>query len=105
MAERSSSVTKGISFKCRACEGPAKIVYDDGSIQSVFCQACGISVDGENATEMYRTLILPNVLEESRNVIRRDLRKRGMGRVPLRKVGNEFSDPRWPFILVAVNHN
>ena len=106
MAERSSSVTKGISFKCRACEGPAKIVYDDGSIQRVFCPPVALLLMGaERAGEMYRTLILPNLKEEGRNFFRRMLRKRGMGRVPLRKVDNESSDPRWPFILVARSHD
>ena len=106
MTDQSSSVTKSISFKCRACEGPAKIVYDDGSIQRVFCPACGASVDGaERAGEMYRTLILPNLKEEGRNFFRRMLRKRGMGRVPLRNVDNESSDQRWPFILVARSHD
>ena len=106
MADQSSSVTKGISFKCRACEGPAKIVYDDGSIQRVFCPACSASVDGaERAGEMYQTLLLPNLKEEGRNFFRRMLRKRGMGRVPLRKVDNESSDQRWPFILVARSHD
>ena len=52
---------------------------------------------------MYRTLILPDAHEEVRNIVRRVMGKRGVGRVPLRKDGNESSDPRWPFTLVAKN--
>ena len=39
-------------------------------------------------------------VQEARNISRKLLRDRGMGRIPLTQVDNEFSDPEWPFTLV-----
>lgn len=104
MSEQSGGVTKRVSFKCRACESAAKIVEVDGSVDRVFCPACGASVDGADARSMYHELSLYYLRQEGSNVIRRELRKRRMSRVPLRKVDNEFSDPQWPFVLMLDDH-
>ena len=100
MPDLLGSTTKHVSFKCRDCEGAAKIVEVDDGIDRVFCPSCGSTVDGEDARSMYHELRLRYVRQESSNVLRRELRKRRVGSVPLRKVGNEFADPRWPFILM-----
>ena len=100
MPEESGGSTKRESFKCRACEGAAKIVVVDEGVDRVFCPACGASVDGDDARSMHHELRLRYIEQEGSNVMRRDLRKRGMGRAPLRKVDNEFSDPRWPFVMM-----
>ena len=80
------------------------MVQVDGSLERVYCPACGLRVDAPGAVnDILVNLRLRYVKEEGRNVILRQLRKSGMGRVPLRQVGKEFSDSRWPFILVVVD--
>ena len=93
-------VVKSISFKCRECEGAAKITESDGRIEGVHCPACDVALDGVGARLMYQTLIERLRKEEARDVARSLLDGR-VGRVPRRKVANEFSDPRWPFVMVA----
>ena len=92
---------KHVSFKCGNCESAAKVVTgdEDGRMKSVFCPSCDTSLEGENAGLMYDELIKRYRFQEARNISRRIINKRGVGRVPLTKVDNEFSDPKWPFIL------
>ena len=96
-----SEVRKSISFKCRQCEGTAEIIESDGRIEGVHCPACGVALDGVDARLMVRELQVQYVRQEGSNLNRIRLRKARIGRVPLRKVTNEFSDPRWPFTLIA----
>lgn len=94
--------TKRISFKCGTCQVQAKITVDDDlEILGVDCFSCGTSVGAEESRLMYDTLLREYREEEGRNFVRRLLNERGMARVPLAKVGNEFRDPRWPFILTV----
>ena len=97
--ETLSSVKVSISFECGDCECPAKMVEVDGAIDRVFCPSCGTEVDGRRAHDMIDTLRLRHIKQEGSNVMRREVNKRRMGRVPLRNVANEFSDPRWPFVM------
>ena len=48
---------------------------------------------------MYDELIKRYRFQEARNISRRYINKGGVGRVPLTKVDNKLSDPKWPFIL------
>ena len=89
------------TFKCRICKGKAQMLEVDGRLDSVRCLTCNVSVKAPDARLMYETLRERYVIQEGRNFNRRLMNKRGMGRVPLTKVDNEFSDPKWPFILVA----
>ncbi len=93
-------VAKSISFKCRQCESAAKIAVDDGRLERVYCPACGVSLDAIDAGLMYQTLIERVRDEEARNFIHGLVNGR-MGRVPRSNVASDFSDPRWPFVLIA----
>ena len=96
---------KNVSFKCGNCKDPAKVaVGEDGGIESVFCPSCGTTVDAEDAGPMYLELFRQYSIQEARNLSRRAINKTRIGRVPLTKVGNEFTDPRWPFILILKDH-
>ena len=94
------TLLKRISFKCSHCQNTAKIVESDGRIETVECLPCGIALNGEDARLMYNELIVKYRNQEGRNIMRREIRKMGMSRVPLTQVDDEFSDTRWPFILV-----
>ena len=96
--------TKAKTFQCSNCESAAKIVVGDSGIESVFCPSCGTSVDGETARLMHDELFNQYVIQEGRNIMRREVNKTGIGRVPLTKVDNEFSDSRWPFTLILNDH-
>ncbi len=102
----SGSNLKRESFKCGNCQGPAKIAVSDDDVSDVnrvFCPACGAEVTGDNAKLMISELRMKFVKKESLNIVIREMRKRRMGRIPTRKISNEFSDPRWPFILISVD--
>ena len=98
-----NEVRKSISFKCRSCQSAAKIVERDGRIDRVYCPACGVALDAVDARFMYQTLIerIERLRVEGARNFSRSLIDGRVGRVPRRKVANEFSDTRWPFILVA----
>ena len=82
-----NEVRKSISFKCRECEGAAKVAMDDGRIEDVHCPACGVALDALDARFMYQTLIEHLRVEEARNFSRSLIDGR-VGRVPLRKLVN-----------------
>ena len=88
-----------MSFRCGSCNGRAKIVFDDGRVQRVFCPACSASVDGDDADLMYTTLRDRRVEQAARRHMRGLVNKSNLGRVPLTKVEKVFRDPRWPFVL------
>ena len=96
----SHELRKYVSFKCHSCQGEAQVTVADERIERVDCLACVVMVELHDATLMYDTLIKRYSLQEARNISRRLLRDRGMGRILLTKVDDEFSDPEWPFILV-----
>ena len=91
----------GASFRCRACQKPAKMIVDDVDvrIERVFCTVCDASVEWTDAQTMYDELIKRFVEQKARQVSREILRNSGT-RVPLSNVDDEFSDPAYPFILV-----
>ena len=64
------------------------------------CLTCNVSVESPDARLMYETLRARYAAQTGRDILRRRVNKSGMGRVPLTKVDNEVSDPKWPFILV-----
>ena len=99
MTEKSSSITVSVTFKCGKCKGAAEMVEVDDALDRVSCLSCGVSVYGDRARLMYTTLLERYRFQKGRDISNRHLRKRGVGHIPLRKVGDEFSDPRWPFIL------
>ena len=96
------SETKAISFRCGTCEREAEVVAHDGELQSVSCGLCGARLDGVDAREMHRELSRQYTIQKARNLSRRLIAERGMGSAPLSQVGDTFSDPAWPFILVFV---
>ena len=81
------------------------LMEDDGTISRVFCPSCDNAVDAPDAAVMYETLRKCYVVQQGRNIVRRELRGRGMGNLPVTGVDNEFSDPRWPFIMMLQDEN
>ena len=94
---RESKIT---SFRCGTCEREAEVAALDGELQSVSCEPCGVRLDGADAREMHRELSRQYAIQKARNLSRRVIAERGMGSAPLNQVGDTFSDPAWPFILV-----
>lgn len=88
-----------VSFKCRTCQGAAKMLKVDGGLERVDCSTCGISTAGVDAVLMYETLFLRFRTQVAHNVVRRTINKGGVFKAPPSQVSNEFADPRWPFIL------
>ena len=93
-------VRKSVAFKCRECQGAAKIIEADGQIDGIYCPACGVSLDGGSARTAYQSLREQMVEKEGLNVVRRLVKGR-VRRVPPRKASYEISDPRWPFVMVV----
>lgn len=98
----SSDFKVAISFKCRKCDGAAKLIHSDAGLERVFCPACGIRVDGDDAVIMHNTFVKDYRNQLARNLSRSEINQRGMGRVPLRKVMDELTNPRRPFIAKFV---
>ena len=98
--DTSHEFRKQVTFKCRACKGDAQMLEVDGRFDSMRCLTCNVSVESPDARLMYETLSQQYRIQEGRNIMRRRVNKSGMGHVPLTKVDNKFSDPKWPFILV-----
>lgn len=95
------NVKKQMSFRCRNCHNNARIAMVDDEMERVECSVCGNSVEGENARIMYRTLAQRLAAQEGRNVARRIIRESKLGNIMSSPVASEFSDPRWPFILIV----
>ena len=93
-------VREEVTFKCRACERVAQMLEVNGGLDSVRCLPCNVSVKAPDARLMYESLSEQYRIQVGRNLMRRHVNKGRVGRVPLTKVDNEFSDPKWPFILV-----
>ena len=93
-------IRKNISFKCRRCDRTPQVIEINGSTHKIECISCGIHLVGEDFDRMRRELLIEYRDQVGRNFNRRLINERRMGRVPLTKVDNEFSDPHWPFILV-----
>ena len=87
-----------LKFRCRRCQNFADMIEVDGALGYVRCIPCGIVE--HRGQMMYRSLLLQHQKQTARDLIARQLRAAGSHR-PLGYVVNEFSDPRWPFILVA----
>ena len=87
-----------LKFRCRRCQNLADMIEVDGALGYVRCVPCGIVE--HRGQMMYHALLLQRQKETARNLVTRQLRAAGIRR-PLSHVGNEFSDPRWPFILVV----
>ena len=92
----------GLKFRCCFCEQFAEMVEIEGELNAVRCVPCGVQVDRPGlATEMCADLLLRYRKEMGRHLLRRQLNRTGLDSVPLNKVGDEFSDQRWPFILIV----
>ena len=94
-------IEKGMSFRCRTCGSVAGVIMKDSRIGSVLCSACGISVEGDKAQRMYRDLIDRSRLQNARKISRDMIRRESSFRVPKAMVDTEFSDQKWPFVLVV----
>ena len=92
----------GISFRCGVCEKPAKIVVDDVDmrVELVFCPSCGDLLEGPLAHIMCETFIKRYAEQKARQFPRKSIRGR-FGRLPITDVDNEFTDPTYPFVMVA----
>ena len=86
-------IRKREPFKCCKCHKTVNIIERDGGIENITCPSCGVFVSGDNATLMHADLSKDLRLQESKNLGRRLVNELGMGRVPLGKVDNEFSNP------------
>lgn len=96
----SYKIRKHISFKCQFCQRRAQSTEVNGQLDRVECLTCNTRLDSDTTQIMYQSLIRQYVIQEGRNANRRFLRDRGVARIPLTQVSNEFYDPQWPFILV-----
>lgn len=78
-----------VSYDCRDCRKPATVIGGGGSVECVYCPACGKAVDAGAAVEMHDTLLGRYRLVAAR---------KASGRKG-RWLGNRFTDGRWPFVM------
>ena len=88
---KSGRVAGSISFECRDCRKPATVVERDGTVECVYCPACGSAVDAGAAVQMHQTLL---------GRYRRRLERIASGRSG-RWHSNRFADRRWPFVMIV----
>lgn len=81
-----------ISFDCRECRKPATVIERDGTVECVYCPACGTAVDSGAAVRMQETLI---------GRYRRQAAGKATGHKG-RWFSNRFTDGRWPFVMKVV---
>ena len=82
-------MTTSISFDCRDCRKPATVIENGGTVECVYCPACGMAVDAGAAIKMHDTLLAR---------YRRQLGGKASGRKG-RWLSNRFTDGRWPFVM------
>lgn len=97
-------VSKSVTFECRQCQRAAQMLEVDGELATVQCPVCDAKVEGPDLNEMVANLRLRYVKQVGRNIVARELRDAGMGRIPLRKVDDKVADARWPFAMVFRDH-
>ena len=81
-----------VSFDCRDCRKPATIIGGGGTVECVYCPACGKAVDAGAAVRMHDTLIGRYRLQAA---------GKAAGRKG-RRLRNRFTDGRWPFVMKVV---
>ena len=80
-----------VSFECRDCRKPATVIVRGGTVDCVYCPACGDAVDAGAAFQMHDTLL---------GRYRRQLAYNASGRTA-RRLSNRFLDRRWPFAMLV----
>lgn len=78
-----------VSFDCRDCRKPATVIEGDGTVECVYCRACGNAVDAGAAAQMHDTLL---------GRYRDRLARKASGRNG-RWHSNRLTDRRWPFVM------
>lgn len=85
-------MTKSVGFDCRDCRKTATVIEDGGTVVCVYCQACGMALDGKAATVMHDTLLGRYRDQLAGNAAVRTARR----------PSNRIGDRRWPFFLKIV---
>ena len=75
------------------------MVEADGALHRVECLTCGIALEGSDAQDMHKHLLNPLREQEGANILRRIADGKGLSGASTIQVGDEVSDPRWPFVL------
>lgn len=68
------------------------MIEGEGTVDCVYCPACGLAVDAGAAADMHGTLL---------GRYRRQLERAASGRMGRRR-SNRFTDRRWPFVMTVV---
>lgn len=101
MPDRLHEELVGLKFRCRRCQRIADATLIDNTLDRVHCVTCGIDITGDAARVMTRNLLIRYRDEMAQHLLLGEINRRGIGRVPLNKVGDMFGDPRWPFVLIV----
>lgn len=107
--ESDFEVAASMHFLCGTCKHPAQMTGDeiDGetTLERVACLTCGTALDGDDLETMYLTLVMRYRDQMGSQISGLFLREHGFPNAPVGRIDDEFSDPRWPFVLKVEPHD